>query len=144
MGDWRQARGPELLCNRSDAKWSAVWRGHLRPAHLDNELRCNPKLRWTTVYPPRSPSLVLSHQSTLSFHTAPLSLVPKLIFSPPPDLFHTVFLPNLLTHCLSPLSRSLTFLPSFPLLGITKLIQTSLSAGVSHIITYLTISIPHF
>ncbi|TNN80442.1 hypothetical protein EYF80_009466 [Liparis tanakae] len=33
------ARGPEPLCNRSDAKWSAVSRGHPRPAHLDNELR---------------------------------------------------------------------------------------------------------
>lgn len=55
-----------LSCNRRDAKWSAVWRGHLRPEHLDNELRCNPKLKWTAVYPPRSPSLVLSHQSPLS------------------------------------------------------------------------------
>lgn len=52
MGDRGEARGPNLLCNRSDAKWSVVWRGHLRPAHLDNERRCNPKLRWTHCLSP--------------------------------------------------------------------------------------------
>lgn len=88
-----EARGPELLCNRSDAKWSAVWRGHLRPAHLDNELRCNPKLRRTAVYPPRSPSLVLSHQSPLQLHIFMPSLVPELIFPPQPDLSLHVILP---------------------------------------------------
>ncbi len=87
MEDRGEARGPELLCNRCDAKWSAVWRGHLRPAHLDNELRCNSKLRWTAVYPLRSPSLPLSHQSPLSLHTS-LSLVIEPIFSPQPDLVH--------------------------------------------------------
>lgn len=89
MEDRGEARGPDPLCNRGDAKWLMVWRGHLRPAHLDNELRCNPKLRWTAVYPSRSPSLSLSHQSPLSPQTSPLSLIPslftllKLIYSTP-------------------------------------------------------------
>lgn len=135
MQDRGEARGPELLCNRSDAKWSAVWRGHPRPAHLDNELRCNPKLRWTAVYPPRSPSLVLSHQSPLWLHTSPLSLVPELISPPQPDLFHPVILP---IFWLTTSLLCVTFFWCFLLLGIGRLMQTSLSVRVSHIITTIS------
>lgn len=65
LADRREARGPGLLCNHGDAKWSAVWRGHLRLAYLDNELRCNPRLTRTTVY---SPPLAPSHRPLLSPH----------------------------------------------------------------------------
>lgn len=108
--------GAELLCHRIHAKWSAVWRGHPRPAHLDNELRCNPKLRWTTVYPMRSPSLVPSHQSALPFRASSLSpsLLSKIIFSPPPDPFHPFILPNLLIHHFSLLSHFLPVLSTLP------------------------------
>lgn len=92
-------RGLSWLCNHTDAKWSAVWRGHLRPEHLDNELRCNPKLRWTAVYPPRSPSLVLYRQCRFSLFTSPtlpLSLIPGLIFYREhillPCVIHLIFL----------------------------------------------------
>lgn len=61
--DGGRARGP--ICNHGDAKLLVARWGHLRTAHQDNELRCNPNLRWSAVYPSRSPSLSLSRQSSL-------------------------------------------------------------------------------
>lgn len=61
--------GLKLLCSCADAKSLAVSRGHLRPAHLNNAPRCNPKLRRTHCL---SPTLSFSCSfPSLSSHTAP-------------------------------------------------------------------------
>lgn len=79
--DGGQARGP--ICNHGDAKLLVVWWGHLRAAHQDNELRCNPNLRWSAVYPLRSPCLSLSRQSSSPPHTTPYAPSdPQLIYCP--------------------------------------------------------------
>lgn len=131
-------RGLSWLCNHTDAKWSAVWRGHLRPEHLDNELRCNPKLRWTAVYPPRSPSLVLYRQCRFSLFTSQLSLFRSSLglFS----IENTFYSPALFTS-----SFWFTSLPSsppshFPPMPFFFWALWSQTLRVTHIITYLTIS----
>lgn len=124
MGHTGEASGPDLLCHSSDAKWSVAWRGHLRQAHLDNELRSNPKLRWTHYLSPTlsfscsflSVYTLVSHSTTLA---GPQAYFLPRTWSIPPS--HS---PN------PPSPNSISFFPHIFLEGIT--LQTSPSTGVSH------------